>query len=213
MDPQNGKYIKVRLCIPNLWHFLQQICFPLFFLKKHLWTNEDITWVMVWCFNRLKWQEWWWWCSSCVEQILFIESFAGRNWEYSFRLRQAFHRCCDMGPFCVRHCDLGSKPNSTNPFTKGKLQSYPTGLHWVFVGTLLFGTTKGPQITNKGFGTLNRVFQNWQWNFMDAKGLVCSRPQMDPNQNVRDHSYIQISGRTCMWVACCRRHLVRFMRL
>ena len=43
MDPQNGKYIKVRLCIPNLWHFLQQICFPLFFLKKHLWTNEDIT--------------------------------------------------------------------------------------------------------------------------------------------------------------------------
>ena len=29
------------------------------------------------------------------------------------------------------------------------LQSYPTGLHWVFVGTLLFGTTKGHQITKK----------------------------------------------------------------
>lgn len=113
-----------------------------------------------------------------------------------------------MGPFCVRHCDLGSKPNSTNPFTKGKFSAvisywFALGVRWDFV---VRDHQRAPDY-KKGFWNFKPSVSKLTMKLygailvfccMDAKVLVCSRPQMDPNQNVRDHSYIQISGRTCM---------------
>ena len=113
-----------------------------------------------------------------------------------------------MGPFCVRHCDLGSKPNSTNPFTKGKFSAvisywFALGVRWDFV---VRDHQRAPDY-KKGFWNFKPSVSKLTMKLygailvfccMDAKVLVCSIPQMDPNQNVRDHSYIQISGRTCI---------------